>query len=51
MNEDMLVRILTEPKNALIPQYQMLLGMDKVKAKTVKKRKMVTRANFKLFAG
>ena len=24
------VRILTEPKNALIPQYQMLFGMDKV---------------------
>ena len=23
-------RILTEPKNALIPQYQMLFGMDKV---------------------
>jgi len=27
---DMLVRILTEPKNALIPQYQALLAMDKV---------------------
>lgn len=26
----MLVRILTEPKNALIPQFQMLFGMDKV---------------------
>ncbi len=24
------VRILTEPKNALVPQYQMLFGMDKV---------------------
>lgn len=24
----MLVRILTEPKNALVPQYQRLLGMD-----------------------
>ena len=31
LNEDMLVRILTEPKNALIPQYQMMFGMDKVK--------------------
>ena len=30
LNEGMLVRILTEPKNALIPQYQMLFGMDKV---------------------
>ena len=26
-------RILTEPKNALIPQYQMLFGMDKVELK------------------
>nr|XP_045594657.1 ATP-dependent Clp protease ATP-binding subunit clpX-like, mitochondrial [Procambarus clarkii]XP_045594658.1 ATP-dependent Clp protease ATP-binding subunit clpX-like, mitochondrial [Procambarus clarkii]XP_045594659.1 ATP-dependent Clp protease ATP-binding subunit clpX-like, mitochondrial [Procambarus clarkii] len=26
----MLVRILTEPKNALVPQFQMLFGMDKV---------------------
>jgi len=31
LNEDMLVKILTEPKNALVPQYQMLFGMDKVK--------------------
>ena len=30
LNEDMLVRILTEPANALVPQYQMLFGMDKV---------------------
>jgi len=30
LTENMLVRILTEPKNALIPQYQMLFGMDKV---------------------
>jgi len=30
LTEDMLVKILTEPKNALVPQYQMLLGMDKV---------------------
>merc|ERR1712112_102788 len=33
LNESMLVRILTEPKNALIPQYQMLFGMDKVELK------------------
>jgi hypothetical protein len=26
----MLVRILTEPRNALVPQFQMLFGMDKV---------------------
>jgi len=26
----MLVRILTEPKNALVPQYRTLLGMDQV---------------------
>ena len=31
LNEDMLVRILTEPRNALVPQYQMLFGMDKVR--------------------
>jgi ATP-dependent Clp protease ATP-binding subunit ClpX len=30
LNEDMLVKILTEPRNALVPQYQMLFGMDKV---------------------
>merc|ERR1711981_233373 len=30
LKESMLVRILTEPKNALVPQYQMLFGMDKV---------------------
>ena len=24
------MKILTEPKNALVPQYQMLFGMDKV---------------------
>ena len=31
LSQDMLVRILTEPRNALVPQYQMLFGMDKVK--------------------
>ena len=30
LDTDMLVRILTEPKNALVPQYQMLFAMDKV---------------------
>ena len=30
LTADMLVRILTEPKNALVPQFQMLFGMDKV---------------------
>ena len=30
LSEDALVRILTEPKNALIKQYQQLLGMDGV---------------------
>lgn len=30
LNEDALVRILSEPKNALIRQYQKLLGMDQV---------------------
>ncbi|CAF0757491.1 unnamed protein product [Didymodactylos carnosus] len=30
LSEDMLVRILTEPRNAYIPQYQTLFSMDKV---------------------
>lgn len=30
LNEDMLMRILTEPRNALIPQFQALFNMDKV---------------------
>ena len=30
LDSDMLVQILTMPKNALVPQYQMLFGMDKV---------------------
>merc|ERR1719192_2857723 len=33
LTEQMLVRILTEPKNALVPQYQMLFGIDKVELK------------------
>ena len=31
LDEDALVRILTEPKNALVKQYQKLLEMDNVK--------------------
>ncbi|XP_011164310.1 ATP-dependent Clp protease ATP-binding subunit clpX-like, mitochondrial [Solenopsis invicta] len=31
LNEDVLARILIEPKNAIIPQYQMLFSKDKVK--------------------
>lgn len=30
LNENMLVQILTEPRNALVPQYQTLFTMDKV---------------------
>lgn len=30
LNQELLVRILTEPKNALVHQYQILFGMDKV---------------------
>jgi len=30
LSEDMLVEILTKPKNALVPQYQALFNMDKV---------------------
>ena len=30
LTEDMLVKILTEPRNALIPQFQTLFQMDKV---------------------
>lgn len=30
LSEGMLVKILTEPQNALVPQYQMLFGMDNV---------------------
>ena len=32
LTESMLVKILTEPHNALVPQYQALLSMDKVPA-------------------
>jgi ATP-dependent protease Clp, ATPase subunit len=30
LNQELLVRILTEPKNAMIQQYQILFTMDKV---------------------
>lgn len=30
LSQETLIRILTEPRNALVPQYQMLFGMDKV---------------------
>ena len=30
LNEEMLMRILTEPKNALVTQFQTLFSMDKV---------------------
>lgn len=30
LTQNMLVRILTEPRNALVPQYQALFAMDKV---------------------
>lgn len=30
LNTELLVRILTEPRNAMVPQYQMLFTMDKV---------------------
>lgn len=30
LNVNMLVRILTEPRNALVPQYKALLGLDEV---------------------
>ncbi len=36
LTEDELVRILTEPKNAIIKQYQKLLGMNGVKLKITK---------------
>ncbi|MBS5381505.1 MAG: hypothetical protein KHY06_11230, partial [Escherichia coli] len=31
MNEDMLIKILKEPKNAILKQYQKLLALDEVK--------------------
>lgn len=30
LTEDMLVKILSEPRNAIVPQYKALLAMDKV---------------------
>lgn len=34
LDEQALVRILTEPRNAVVPQYQALFSMDKVKCKS-----------------
>lgn len=31
LTENMLIQILTEPQNALLPQFQVLLSMDKVR--------------------
>jgi ATP-dependent Clp protease ATP-binding subunit ClpX len=55
LTEEMLVRILSEPKNAIIKQYQKLLAMDEVKlefdegalraiAKLAKEKKVGARA-------
>lgn len=44
LTEDMLVKILTEPRNALVPQYKALLAMDKVKLEfTDEALKMIAR--------
>ena len=50
LDEDMLVRILTEPKNALIPQYKMLLQMDGVRISVQwPTRELVPRASIVLY--
>lgn len=36
LDEDTLVRILTEPRNAVVPQYQALFSMDKVIQRFIK---------------
>ena len=38
LTADDLVRILTEPENALIPQYQVLFAMDQVHTERGKKK-------------
>ena len=44
LSEDMLIKILTEPRNALVPQYKALLGMDNVELEfTDKALKMIAR--------
>ena len=35
LNEEMLVRILSEPANAMVPQYKMLFGMDQVRSQAL----------------
>ncbi len=42
LTEHMLVRILTEPRNALIPQYQSLFSMDKVQYRVLVQKSMST---------
>ena len=37
LNEDALIKVLTEPKNALVSQYTSLFGMDDVKLKITDK--------------
>ena len=41
LTADDLVRILTEPENALIPQYQVLFAMDQVCIYSWTKKKLV----------
>ena len=41
LTADDLVRILTEPENALIPQYQVLFAMDQVCTYSGAKKKLV----------
>ena len=36
LNEDMLVRILSEPANAMVPQYKMLFGMDQARSRALR---------------
>ena len=41
LNEDMLVRILSEPANAMVPQYKMLFGMDQARSHWKSKGKRI----------
>merc|ERR1712156_565037 len=52
LDADMLVQILTMPKNALVPQYQMLFGMDKVELSfTQEALKMIAKSAIKKKTG
>ena len=42
LREDMLMKILTEPRNALVPQFQALFSMDKVKTYTTYTKLRIT---------